>query len=344
MTEKAKRTELNDLGEFGLINRIKQNTGSRNDSTVTGIGDDAAVINPTGKQVVVSTDMLIEGIHFDLAFVPLQHLGYKSVVVNLSDLAAMNAIPGQITVSVALSNRFSLEAVDLLYQGMEAACEQYGVDLVGGDTTSSTSGLIISITALGLAEEKEIVHRNGANENDIICVSGDLGASFLGLKVLQREKEVFLADPNMQPKLEEFDAVVRRHLKPEARMDIVHELKEKQVQPTAMIDISDGLASELLHLSKASTIGLNIHSDKLPIDEATFAAAEDFNLDPTGCALNGGEDYELLFTIGQDDYEKIKYLQDITLIGYMTKKGSPANLVTNTGQAIPLTAQGWKHF
>lgn len=340
-----KRTELESLGEFGLIERIRSQTKIKNPSTKMGIGDDAAVIEYDEQQLtVVSTDMLVEGIHFDLSFTPLKHLGYKAAVVNISDIAAMHAIPKQITVNLALSNRFSVEAVDEIYQGLATACEAYGVDLVGGDTTSSTSGLIISVTAIGAAAANEIAYRHGANENDIICVTGDLGAAYLGLQVLKREKEEYLANPNMQPELKTFDYVVKRHLKPEARMDIVHELKEAAVKPTAMIDISDGLASELKHLSKASKVGINIHSDKIPIQEQSFEVAEEFNLDPTICALNGGEDYELLFAISQEDYEKVKYINDVTLIGYVTKKNEGVNMITKSGDVIPLTAQGWKHF
>ena len=344
MEKQAKSTEIGSLGEFGLIERVRANTVIKNPGTIKGIGDDAAVIEAGDHLKVVTTDMLVEGIHFDLSYTPLKHLGYKSAVVNISDIAAMNGIPKQITVNLALSNRFSVEAVDEFYNGIFLACENYGVDLVGGDTSSSTSGLIISITALGQVAREEVAYRSGARENDIICVTGDLGAAYLGLQVLKREKAVYLANPDMQPELDNFDYLVRRHLRPEARMDIVHELKEAGVKPTSMIDISDGLASELLHLAKTSNHNLNIHSDKIPIDDLSFKTAEEFNLDPLTCALNGGEDYELLFTIGQGDYEKIKYLDDVTLIGYVTGAGSGVHLITKRGDAIPLTAQGWQHF
>ena len=344
MEKQAKSTEIGSLGEFGLIERIRANTVIKNPGTIKGIGDDAAVIEAGDHLMVVTTDMLVEGIHFDLSYTPLKHLGYKSAVVNISDIAAMNGIPKQITVNLALSNRFSVEAVDEFYNGIFLACENYGVDLVGGDTSSSTSGLIISITALGQVAREEVVYRSGARENDIICVTGDLGAAYLGLQVLKREKAVYLANPDMQPELDDFDYLVKRHLRPEARMDVVHELKEAGVKPTSMIDISDGLASELLHIAKTSGHSLNIHSDKIPIDDLSFKTAEEFNLDPLTCALNGGEDYELLFTIGQGDYEKIKYLDDVTLIGYVTGAGAEVHLITKGGDAIPLTAQGWQHF
>lgn len=344
MEKQAKKTEIGALGEFGLIERIKKHTVVKNSGTKVGIGDDAAVIKAGDGLLVVSTDMLVESIHFDLSYTPLKHLGYKSAVVNISDIAAMNALPRQITVNLALSNRFSVEAVDEFYKGIFSACKNYGVDLVGGDISSSTSGLIVSITAMGEVADEDIVYRSGANENDIICVTGDLGASYLGLQVLKREKAVYLANPDMQPELDDFDYLVKRHLKPEARMDMIHELKEAKVKPTAMIDISDGLASELLHIARESGHNLNIHSDKIPIDNLSFKTAEEFSLDPITCALNGGEDYELLFTIKQEDYEKIKYLNDVTLIGYITDKGKNAHLVTKSGDAIPLTAQGWQHF
>ena len=344
MEKEAKKTEIRSLGEFGLIDRIKKHTIIKNPGTRKGIGDDAAVIEVGNGLMVVSTDMLVEGIHFDLSYTPLKHLGYKSAVVNISDIAAMNAIPKQVTVNLALSNRFSVEAVDEFYKGIFSACQNYGVDLVGGDTSSSTSGLIVSITALGEVTDEDVTYRGGAKENDIICVTGDLGAAYLGLQVLKREKAVYLENPNMQPELDDFDYLVKRHLKPEARMDIIHELKDAKIKPTAMIDISDGLVSELLHIAKESGHGLNIHSDKVPIDDLSFKLAEEFNLDPLTCALNGGEDYELLFTIKQDDYAKIKYLNDVTLIGYMAGKGAGAHLVTKGGDAVPLTAQGWQHF
>jgi thiamine-monophosphate kinase len=338
-------TPLDTLGEFGLIDRIKSRITLQNKSTTKGIGDDAAVITPiAGHQLLVSTDMLVEKIHFDLSYVPLKHLGYKAVAVNVSDIAAMNALPQQLTVSIALSNRFSVEAIDELYAGMLAACEAYGIDLVGGDTTSSAAGLVISITVLGSVAADKIAYRSTAQPNDIICVTGDLGGAYLGLTLLEREKREFLANPNMQPDLDRFPYVVRRQLKPEARMDIIHELAELGVVPTAMIDISDGLASELLHLCKQSGVGATIFEDKLPIAKETYSVAiEEFKISPTVCALNGGEDYELLFTIKQTDYEKIKHHEDISTIGYM-QSDKTVQLVTRNNQTQPLAAQGWKHF
>jgi thiamine-monophosphate kinase len=339
------RTELSQLGEFGLIDRISKQFSTQNPETIKGIGDDCAVIdNGTDFYTVISTDMLVEGVHFDLSYVPLTHLGYKSVVVNVSDVAAMNAIPKQITVSIAVSNRFSVEAIDTLYEGIKVACEQYKVDLIGGDTTASLSGLVISVTIIGLVEKHKIAYRNTAQENDIICVSGDLGAAYMGLQVLEREKQVFLADPQMQPELEGKEYIVQRQLKPEARMDIVHELAGLAVIPTAMIDISDGLASELLHLCTQSGTGATIFEDKLPIDALTYNTAVDFNLSPITAALNGGEDYELLFTIRQNDFEKLKLHPDIFFIGFMQSSEKGINLITKQENAYPITAQGWKHF
>lgn len=339
-----RRTEISDLGEFGLIDRISNTARLKNQTSLKGIGDDAAVIDAGDHVMVVSTDMLVEGIHFDLGYTPLKHLGYKSIAVNVSDIAAMNARAEQVTVSVAISNRFSLEAVDELYAGINAACDSYNVDLVGGDTTSSLSGLIISITAIGRAKKSDIVYRNGAKPNDIICVTGDLGAAFLGLQVLEREKQVYLSDPNMQPGLEKYEYMVSRFLKPEARTDIVFDLNEKGIIPTSMIDVSDGLASELMHLSTQSGVGMRIYEDKIPIE--TFAyetAAVEFKIDPATCALNGGEDYELLFTIRQDDFEKVKNHQDIHLIGYVQEKKENV-MVTKQSNIVPITAQGWNHF
>jgi thiamine-monophosphate kinase len=339
-----KRSEISQLGEFGLIERIQQSTTINNPSTLKGIGDDAAVIQAGEDCILVSTDMLVEGPHFDLSYVPLQHLGYKAVAVNVSDIAAMNAKAEQITVSLAISNRFSLEAIDVLYDGIRAACENYGVDLVGGDTTSSTSGLIISITAIGKAKKENIAYRSGAQVNDIICVTGDLGAAFMGLQVLEREKQVFMTDPNMQPHLEKYEYMVGRQLKPEARTEIILDLAEMGIKPTAMIDVSDGLASELLHLSKSSGVGIRIFEDKLPIDQQVYEAAVEFNLDPLTCALNGGEDYELLFTISQSDFEKIKNHPDIHIIGYTHDVKDQNILISKQGTIVPLSAQGWNHF
>lgn len=338
------RTELSKLGEFGLIERIKNNFSVSQSSTLLGIGDDAAIIEGGDSAVLISTDMLVEGIHFDLAYMPLQHLGYKSVAVNVSDIAAMNGIPEQITISIAISNRFSIEAVDALFDGIRTACINYKVDLIGGDTTSSASGLVISITVIGRAAKDKIVKRSGAQINDIICVTGDLGAAYMGLQVLEREKQVFLTNPEMQPDIEKYEYLVGRQLRPEARMDIIHELKDKDCLPTSMIDVSDGLASELLHLGKQSGVGIKIFEDKVPIDHGTYETAIEFNLDPITCALNGGEDYELLFTIKPADYEKVKNHPDIHFIGHIHNDASQHVMVTKQETMVPITAQGWKHF
>lgn len=341
-----KRTELNELGEFGLIKEIQKKAALNHPDSLKGIGDDAAIIDVGDKVKVVSTDMLLEGIHFDLSYVPIKHLGYKAVVVNISDIAAMNAVPKQITVNIGMSNRFSKEAIDALYDGIFAACEAYKVDLVGGDTTASHSGLVISITAIGEATKEEITYRNTANDKDIICVTGDLGGAYVGLQILEREKQEYLANPNMQPKLENFEYVVMRQLKPEARMDIIHEFKELKIKPTAMIDISDGLASELMHISKSSGLGVAIFEDKIPIERAMLETitSEFEQLSPTTSALNGGEDYELLFTISQADFEKIKTHKDISFIGYMDKKIDGIKLQTRAEQVVDVEAQGWVHF
>lgn len=338
------RSEIKQLGEFGLIDRIKQKFALTHQSSIAGIGDDAAVIDIGDECLLVTTDMLLEGIHFDLAFTPLHHLGYKSVVANVSDIAAMNGRVEQITVSIALSNRFSIEAVDALYAGIKAACENYKVDLVGGDTTASASGLVISITALGRARKDDVAYRTGAQPNDIICVTGDLGAALAGLQVLEREKEVFLANPSMQPDLEKYEYVVGRQLKPEARTDIVFDLADAGVKPTSMIDVSDGLASELIHISNNSNVGIRIYEDKVPIDHSTYETAIEFKLDPITCALNGGEDYELLFTINKADQEKIKNHPDIHFIGYTHERKSENVLITKQDTIVPLMAQGWDHF
>lgn len=343
MLENSTRTELSSLGEFGLIKHLTQHIELKNPSTLKGVGDDAAVINYTeGEKVtLVSTDMLVEGVHFDLTYVPLKHLGYKSVVVNLSDIYAMNGQPKQITVSMALSNRFALESVEELYAGMLMACEKYGVDLIGGDTTSSLSGLVISITALGEADKKNVVYRNGAKESDLLCVSGDLGGAYVGLQILEREKAVFKENPKIQPDLEGKDYILERQLKPEARKDIVKLFESLEMKPTSMIDVSDGLASEILHLCDQSEVGCELYEEKIPIDPQTYDTARQFNLDPTMCALSGGEDYELLFTISTADYDKVKNQLDFTVIGHITNKAAGANLVTKSGGSHPLKAQGW---
>lgn len=338
------RTELATLGEFGLIERIKQHVKLENKSTVRGIGDDAAVINPDGLQTVISSDLFVEGIHFDLSYTPLKHLGYKAIAANVSDIAAMNATPTQILVNIAVSNRFSVEAIDELYEGIALACENYKVDLVGGDTASSRSGLVISVTAVGLAKPEQLVYRNTAKEGEVICVTGDLGAAYMGLQVLAREKQEFTANPEMQPQLSEKDYILRRQLKPEARTDIMYELRELGVQPTAMIDISDGLASEVMHLCKQSGIGALILEDELPIDNLTALTASEFGVLPVTCALNGGEDYELLFTLTQADYEKVRHHADITAIGITKKAQDGIYLMSKNGNAYPLKAQGWQHF
>lgn len=338
------RSEISQLGEFGLIDRIKQQFTLGRASSLRGIGDDAAVIGNGEDVTLISTDMLVEGIHFDLSYVPIQHLGYKAVAVNVSDIAAMNAIAEQITVSIAISNRFSIEAIDHLYAGIKLACENYKVDLVGGDTTSSASGLIISISVIGRAKKDNVVYRSGAQVNDIVCVTGDLGAAFLGLQVLEREKQVFLADPAMQPDIEKYEYLVGRQLKPEARTDIVFDLAEAGVRPTSMIDVSDGLASDIFHIVKNSGVGVRIYDDKVPIDHSAFETAIEFKLDPLTCALNGGEDYELLFTISQADQEKLKNHPDIHFIGYIHDRKDQNVLVTKEGNVVPLKAQGWDHF
>lgn len=341
MLENTGRTELSSLGEFGLIKHLTRFIDIKNESTVKGIGDDAAVLDYKDKQIVVSTDMLVEGIHFDLTYVPLKHLGYKSISVNVSDIYAMNATPRQVTVSIAVSNRFSVEAMEELYAGMMMACKKHQVDIVGGDTTTSKSGLVISITVLGEAGSEELVYRDGAKEGDLLCVTGDLGAAYIGLQLLEREKRIFMESPGVQPDLEGNDYVLERQLKPEARKDIPPLLKALEVKPTAMIDISDGLASEILHLTTQSQVGCNLFEEKIPIDPSTYNTARDFNLDPTVCALSGGEDYELLFTISQSDFPKIKANPDITVIGHMTAAKDGVNLITKGGTSHPLKAQGW---
>ena len=338
------KTPLADLGEFAIIDHLAKSFSLSQKSSQIGVGDDAAVLNFENKSTLVSTDLLIEGVHFDLSYVPLKHLGYKAVMVNLSDIYAMNAIATQITVSIAVSNRFPLEALDELYAGIGLACKTYNVDLVGGDTTSSTSGLIISITALGVAESKNITYRKGASQNDLLVVSGDIGSAYMGLQILEREKAVFKANPNNQPDLEMYTYLIERQLKPEARKDIPVLLNALEVQPTSMIDISDGLSSELLHLCKQSDVGCDLYEEKLPLDPAFINACEEFNLDSTTIALSGGEDYEILFTINQDDFSKIKGNPNLTVIGHVTDASMGVKLVTRGNEKIPLTAQGWKSF
>ncbi len=344
MFENQEKTDIERLGEFGLINHLTKNIKIAQKSTIKGVGDDAAVLDFKGKKVLVSTDMLLEGIHFDLAYTPLKHLGYKAIQVNLSDIYAMNGIATQVTVSIGISSKFPLEAVEELYEGIYLACEKYNVDLIGGDTSSSKQGLVISVTAIGYADENDVVYRNGAEEGDLICVSGDLGGAYTGLQLLEREKLIYLENPNIQPDLEGKDYIVERQLKPEARKDIIELLKDIKVKPTAMIDVSDGLASEILHICKQSDKGCNIYEDKIPLDPMTYETAREFNLDPTVCALSGGEDYELLFTVKQADYDKIKFKMDITIVGYITEPSAGCNLVTKAGNVHPLKAQGWNAF
>jgi len=344
MFENTEKTGIENLGEFGLIDHLTKNIKLTQKSTVKGVGDDASVLDFKDKKVLVSTDMLLEGIHFDLAYTPLKHLGYKAIQVNLSDIYAMNGIASQVTVSIGISSKFPLEAVEELYEGIYLACNNYNVDLIGGDTSSSKQGLVISVTSIGYADEKAIVYRSGAEEGDLICVSGDLGGAYTGLQLLEREKLVYLENPNIQPDLEGKDYIVERQLKPEARKDIIELLKEIEVKPTAMIDISDGLASEILHICKQSNKGCNLYEDKIPLDPMTYETAREFNLDPTVCALSGGEDYELLFTVKQADYDKIKFKMDITIIGYITEPSAGCNLVTKAGNLHPLKAQGWNAF
>lgn len=335
------KTALENLGEFGLIDHLTKNFSLKQSSSIKGIGDDAAVLDFKEDKIVVSTDLLIEGVHFDLSYMPLKHLGYKAVVVNLSDIYAMNATATQITVSLAVSNRFPLEALEELYSGIALACKMYEIDLIGGDTTSSKTGMLLSVTAIGQAKENEITYRDGAKVGDLLVVSGDLGGAYMGLQILEREKAVFKVNPNNQPDLENYSYIMERQLKPEARKDIRPLLKELDVRPTAMIDISDGLSSEILHLCKQSKVGCNLYEDKIPLDPTVISSCEEFNMDSTLVALSGGEDYELLFTIDQADYTKIKGNPNLSIIGHMTNQTEGANMVTRADTKIPLIAQGW---
>ncbi|MEK6452162.1 MULTISPECIES: thiamine-phosphate kinase [Myroides] len=335
------KTDLGNLGEFGLIEQLTQNFTIEQPTTNKGIGDDGAVLDFAGDKVVVSTDLLVEGVHFDLSYSPLKHLGYKAVVVNISDICAMNAIPTQITVSIAVSNRFPLEALEELYEGINLACKYYKVDLIGGDTTSSQKGLIISVTAIGKAKEDELIYRDGAQDNDLLVVTGDIGAAYMGLQVLEREKQVFLVNPNSQPDLAIYDYIIERQLKPEARTDIKQLLADLGVKPTSMIDVSDGLSSEVMHLCKQSNVGCNIYEDKLPLDPQFINTCEEFNIDATTMAINGGEDYELLFTMKMEDYDKIKGNPNLTVVGHMTEEKEGVHLITRANTKIPLKAQGW---
>ena len=338
------RTEISSLGEFGLIEHLTKNIELQNASSIVGVGDDAAVIDHFGKQTVITTDMLIEGVHFDLMYTPLKHLGYKSVIVNLSDIYAMNATPTQIILNIAISNRFSIEALDEFYEGVYAACEKYGVDLIGGDTSSSQKGFIISVTAIGEVTPDKYVKRNTAKKGDLVCVSGDLGGAYIGLLFLEREKKIYLENPNIQPDLESESYVIGRLLKPEARKDIIEFFEKEKITPHSMMDISDGLSSEILHICKQSDLGCVIYEERLPIAEEMKNAAYKFQIDPTACALSGGEDYELLFTADQNDYDKIKLNEDISVIGYMTEREKGTNIITKGESTYPITAQGWNAF
>ncbi|MGK6350615.1 thiamine-phosphate kinase [Parapedobacter sp. DT-150] len=344
MFDNKEKTNLERLGEFGLISHITQAVELTEKSTVKGIGDDAAVLDFSGKRTLVSTDLLLEGIHFDLRYVPLKHLGYKAVQVNLSDIYAMNGMASQVTFSIGLSSKFPLEAVEELYAGALLACKKYHVDLVGGDTSASTQGLVISVTSIGYANPENIVYRDGAQEGDLLCVSGDLGGAYVGLQLLEREKRIYLENPNIQPDLEGKDYIIERQLKPEARRDVVELLAGLGVKPTAMIDVSDGLASEILHICEDSDKGCRLYEEKIPIDPMTYETAREFGLDPTTCALSGGEDYELLFTVSQADYDHVKNQPDISIIGHITERAAGCALISKSGNEHPITAQGWNAF
>ena len=335
------RTSLSDLGEFGLIEHLTKNFEIKHESTLKSIGDDAAVVDFKDQKCVITTDLLVEGVHFDLSYVPLKHLGYKSVMVNLSDVYAMNAVPKQITVSIAVSNRFPLEAVEELYKGIHTAAKIYNIDVIGGDTTSSNKGILISITALGHAAAEDIVYRTGAKDNDLVVVTGDVGAAYMGLQVLEREKEVYKVNPQSQPDLSLYSYLIERQLKPEARKDIPKLLKALDVVPTSMIDVSDGLSSEIMHICKQSKCGANIYEEKIPLDPTVISSCEEFNLNSTTVALSGGEDYELLFTIKQEDYPKIKANPNLTVIGHITPEKEGVHLITRANQKVAMQAQGW---
>lgn len=344
MSEEKKMTNVNELGEFGLIDKLTKEFSNINESTELGIGDDAAVLSYGNKKTVLTTDMLVEGIHFDLMYMPLKHLGYKSIVVNLSDIYAMNAEPKQVTVSLAISSKFTVEALEELYAGIHLACKNYKVDLVGGDTTSSLTGLVISVTAIGEANEEDLCYRSGAKEGDLICVTGDLGASYLGLQILEREKQIYLEHPEVQPEMENAQYLLERHLKPEARRDVIRYFKEAGLKPTAMMDVSDGLSSDIRHICKQSNVGCEIQESMVPINEDAYHMALNFNMDPITCALNGGEDYELLFTIAPEDETKIADESAFVIIGQITKAENGTVLITKSGNRHPLKAQGWNHF
>ena len=342
--ENSEKTNLNEIGEFGLINHLTQAVELTQKSTVKGIGDDAAVLDFNNKKTLISTDLLLENVHFDLRYVPLKHLGYKAIQVNLSDIYAMNGIASQVTISIGLSSKFPLEAVEEIYEGALLACQNYNVDLVGGDTSTSTQGLVISVTSIGYADAEHIAYRSAAKEGDLICVSGDLGAAYVGLQLLEREKQIYLENPNIQPDLEGKDYIIERQLKPEARKDIVELLASMDVIPHAMIDVSDGLASEILHICRESNVGCKLYEEKIPIDPMTYETAREFGLDPTVCALSGGEDYELLFTVPQSDFEKIKNNMDISIIGHITEPSEGCMMISKSGNVYEIKAQGWNAF
>ncbi len=344
MFDNKEKTNLNEMGEFGLIKHLTQTIQLTNESSVKGIGDDAAVLDFKDKKTLISTDLLLENVHFDLRYVPLKHLGYKAIQVNLSDIYAMNGIASQVTISIGVSSKFPLEALEELYAGALIACEKYKVDLVGGDTSTSTQGLVISVTSIGYAETDEIAYRSGAKEGDLLCVSGDLGGAYVGLQLLEREKQIYLENPEIQPDLEGKDYIIERQLKPEARRDVVELFRHLHVKPHAMIDVSDGLASEILHICKASNLGCKLYEDKIPIDPMTYETAREFGLDPTVCALSGGEDYELLFTVPQSDYDKVKNQLDISIIGYMTEPAAGQKMISKSGSEHDIVAQGWNAF
>ena len=337
-------TKLSEIGEFELISKLTKNVKLYNNSTVFGIGDDSAILDFEKRNVLVSSDMLVEGVHFDLSYMPLKHLGYKAIISNLSDIYSMNSQCSQVLVNLGVSNRFNLEAIEEVYFGINSACKNYGVDLVGGDTTSSNKGLIISVTAIGSKDPKSIVKRNGAKVNDLLVVSGDLGGAFLGLKILEREKEVFKVNPNNQPDLTNYKHVIQRQLRPEARKDVIDFLSSSKIIPTSMIDISDGLSSEILHISKTSNVGINLYENKIPMSDEMKLVCDEFNLNPTTIALSGGEDYELLFTIDQSSYDKIKNNPDLTIIGHVTEKKAGTNLINSMDQKIEIKSQGWNSF
>lgn len=344
MFENKERTDIAELGEFGLIKHLTETFKVKHESSIKGIGDDAAVLNFENKEVLISTDLLLEGIHFDLAYVALIHLGYKAVQVNLSDIYAMNGIATQITVSIGLSSKFPLEAVEEIYKGIQLACDRFNIDLIGGDTSTSKQGLVISVTSIGYAEKGTVCYRDGAQEGDLLCVSGDLGGAYVGLQILEREKQIFLENPKIQPDLEGKDYIIERQLKPEGRRDIVDLLAQMDIVPTAMIDVSDGLASEVLHICQQSEKGVTLYEEKIPIDPMTYETARELGLDPTVCALNGGEDYELLFTIKQADYEKLKHDVDISIIGHITEKNEGCKMISKSNVVHELKAQGWNAF